>query len=99
MAQTAQATAPPANAPGKHQRKLKNYVLNLRYQLKYTLTIVGIPLVLTGGLGWVVVSKAHEASPVVQVRAMDPDDPIAADLVAQFAHNYKNMTVVLIAYR
>src|SRR3954470_24732930 len=96
MAQTAQATAPAAR-PG-YRRSWKNYFLNLRYQLKYTLTIVGISLVLTGGLGYVVMSKAHEASRVVQVRAMDPEDVLAQELVAQFAHNDKIMMLVLIAF-
>jgi hypothetical protein len=98
MAETAQATAPPAKAPAKHQRKLRNYFLNLRYQLKYTLTIVGISVVLTGGLGYVVMSKAHEASRVVQVRAMDPEDVLAQELVQQFAHNDRVMMLVLIGF-
>ena len=96
MAQTAQATAAPAKPA--YKRSWKNYLLNLRYQLKYTLTIVGISLVLTGGLGYVVISKAHEASRVVQVRAMDPTDELAQQLVAQFARNDKIMMIVLISF-
>jgi nitrogen fixation/metabolism regulation signal transduction histidine kinase len=96
MAQTAQATA--AAAKPAYKRSWKNYLLNLRYQLKYTLTIVGISLVLTGGLGYVVISKAHEASRVVQVRAMDPTDELAQQLVAQFARNDKIMMIVLISF-
>ena len=95
MAQTAEAAAPPRPS-GKSQRKLKNYLLNLRYQLRYTMTIVGISLCLTGGLGYVVMSKAHEASRVVQVRAMDPTDELAQQLAAQFARNDKIMMLVLI---
>src|SRR6478609_4759104 len=96
MAQTAQATAAAAR-PG-YRRSWKNYLLNLRYQLKYTLTIVGISLVLTGGLGYVVMSKAHEASRVVQVRAMDPTDELAQQLAAQFAHNDRVLMLTLIAF-
>jgi hypothetical protein len=95
MAQTAQAMT--ATKPA-YKRSWKNYLLNLRYQMKYTLTIVGISLVLTGGLGYVVISKAHEASRVVQVRAMDPTDELAQQLVAQFARNDKIMMVVLITF-
>jgi len=97
MAETAEAAAPPKPS-GKSQRKLKNYLLNLRYQLRYTMTIVGISLCLTGGLGYVVMSKAHEASRVVQVRAMDPTDEMAQQLVQQFEHNDKVMMVVLICF-
>jgi len=96
MAQTAQATAAPTKPA--YKRSWKNYLLNLRYQLKYTLTIVGISLVLTGGLGYVVISKAHEASRVVQVRAMDPTDELAQQLVAQFSRNDRIMMIVLICF-
>ncbi len=99
-------------AAPKYQRSIRNYLLNLRYQLKYTLTIVGISLVLTGSLGWVVMSKAHEAtrnqqeaSRVVQVRAMDSTDEMAQQLKAQFEkndavfeHNDKVMRLALIGF-
>jgi hypothetical protein len=97
MAETAQATAPP-QAKVKHQRHLRNYLLNKGLQLRFTLIIVAISATLTGGLGWVVMSKAHEASRVVQVRAMDPTDEMAQQLVAQFAHNDKVMLAVLISF-
>jgi hypothetical protein len=95
MADTAQAGAPPR---GTYKRSIRNYLLNLRYQLRYTLTIVGVSLILTGGLGYVVMSKAHEASRVVQVRAMDPTDELAQQLVAQFQHNDRVMMAVLIIF-
>jgi hypothetical protein len=83
---------------GKGQRHLKNYLLNIRYQLRFTLTIVGISAALTGGLGYVVMSKAHEASRVVQVRAMDPTDELAQQLAGQFARNDQVMTIALVAF-
>lgn len=99
MAETAQAQAPAQpQAPAKYQRKMRNYLLNLRYQLKYTLTIVGISAALTGGLGYFIMSKAHEASRVVQVRALDPDDTFAAELATQFAHNDRIILMVLIGF-
>ena len=96
MAETAQAAAPPQAA--KHQRHLRNYLLNKGLQLRFTLIIVAISATLTGGLGYVVMSKAHEASRVVQVRAMDPTDEMAQQLVQQFEHNDKVMMVVLICF-
>jgi hypothetical protein len=83
---------------GKSQRQLKNYLLNLRYQLKFTLTIVGISAALTGGLGYFVMYKAHEASRLVEVRAMDPTDDLAQQLAQQFARNDRLLTIVLIAF-
>jgi hypothetical protein len=85
-------------ADERYQRRIRNYLLNLRYQLKYTLTIVGVSLVLTAGLGWVVISKAHEASRVVQVRAMDPTDELAQQLAQQFARNDRLMIIVLVGF-
>jgi hypothetical protein len=98
MAETAQAAAAPPQGQRKYQRSLKNYLLNRGLQLRFTLIIVAISATLTGGLGWVVMSKAHEASRVVQVRAMDPTDEMAQQLVTQFAHNDKVMLVVLVAF-
>jgi hypothetical protein len=99
MAETAQAAAPTQPPPPqKHQRHLRNYLLNRSLQLRFTVIIVAISTVLTGGLGWVVLSKAHEASRVVQVRAMDPTDEVAQQLVTQFARNDRIITGVLIAF-
>jgi hypothetical protein len=98
MAETAQAAAPPSSTGGKHHRQLRNYLINRDLQLRFTVIIVAISAVLTGGLGWVVMSKAHEASRVVEVRAMDPTDEMAQQLVAQFAHNDRVLTLVLFAF-
>jgi hypothetical protein len=99
MAETAQADAPSVNpAPKKHQRQLRNYLLNQRYQLRFTLTIVGISLALTAGLGYFVMYKAHEASRVVKVRALDPTDELAQELVRQFARNDAVLMMVLVAF-
>ena len=83
---------------GKSQRKMRNYLLDLRYQLKFTLTMVGVACALTTALGWVIMSKAHEASRVVQVRALDPTDDLAQQLVQQMARNDRLMIFVLIGF-
>jgi hypothetical protein len=80
------------------QRHWRNYLLDRGYQLRFTLIIVGISATLTSVLGWFVLSKAHEASRVVQVRAMDPSDELAHQLQAQFAHNDQRMTIALIVF-
>src|SRR5262245_24797105 len=98
MGDTAPAAAPAVGKPQGHQRHLRNYLLNARYQLRYTLTIVGIALALTGGLGYVVMSKTHEATRLVEVRAMDPTDELAQQLVQQMAVNDRIVMFVLIAF-
>ncbi len=82
----------------RSQRHWRNYLLDRGYQLRFTLTIVGISAALTSVLGWFVLSKAHEASRVVQVRAMDPADELAHQLQVQFAHNDQRMTVALVIF-
>lgn len=81
-----------------HKRSLRNYLLNSSYQLRFTGVIVVISAILTGGLGYFVMSKAHEASRVVSVRAMDPTDPLAQELAQQFARNDRILLVILIAF-
>ena len=84
--------------PQGYKRSVRNYLLNSSYQLRFTGVIVVISAILTGGLGYFVMSKAHEASRVVSVRAMDPTDPLAQDLAQQFAHNDRILMIILIAF-
>ncbi|MBX3126874.1 MAG: HAMP domain-containing protein [Polyangiaceae bacterium] len=64
----AQAGAAPAAATGRHQRQLKNYLLDKHFQLKYTGYLVAIALILSLALGLVlwrtsraVIAQSHEA--------------------------------------
>jgi ABC-type multidrug transport system fused ATPase/permease subunit len=98
MAETAQAQAPPAKAGGRHQRRLRNYLLNSHLQLKFTFIMVAISAVLTGSLGSFIMYKQKEASRLVAVRAMDPTDELAQELVSQFARNDQVMMALLIAF-
>jgi nitrogen fixation/metabolism regulation signal transduction histidine kinase len=84
--------------PQGYKRSLRNYLLNSSYQLRFTGVIVVISAILTGGLGYLVLHNAHEASRVVQVRAMDPTDELAQQLVQQFAHGDRILMVTLIAF-
>jgi len=47
----AEAATAPARAGGRHQRRLRNYLLDTRFQLKYTAYLVVIAIVLSGSLG------------------------------------------------
>lgn len=64
----AEASAAPAAAGGRHQRRLRNYLLDQRFQLKYTGYLVAIAVVLSAALGLVlwrtsraVIAQSHEA--------------------------------------
>jgi hypothetical protein len=84
--------------PQGYKRSVRNYLLNSSYQLRFTGVIVVIAAVLTGGLGYFVMSKAREASRLVSVRAMDPTDELAQQLAAQFAHNDRILMLILVAF-
>ena len=62
MTSEAKATA----APPQHKRHLKNFLLDKSYQLRYTAVIVLISAALTTGLGFLVVSKAREATRTIE---------------------------------
>ena len=81
-----------------YKRSLRNYLLNSSYQLRFTGVIVVISAILTGGLGYFVMSKAREASRVVSVQAMDPENVLANQLAQQFAHNDRILMFVLIGF-
>ena len=47
-----------------YKRSWKNLLLNKRYQLRFTLFMVGLATILMLGLGWRVMKKANEATTV-----------------------------------
>jgi hypothetical protein len=98
MPETLQATSSAAPASPKPHRQLRNYLLDLRYQLRFTLTMVVLAVLLTVGLGYFVMSNAHEASRVVKVQALDPTDQLAQQLAEQFAHRDHVMLLVLVGF-
>lgn len=46
-------TKPPAKATGRHQRSIKNLLLDKKFQLKYTGYLMGIAFILSASLGFV----------------------------------------------
>ena len=78
------AAAPTAEKTGRHQRSVKNYLLDKRFQLKYTAFIVGVALVISVILGAFLVRTSsevvEESKKVSQVATKNiTDDPIYAD--------------------
>lgn len=53
------ATAPAAAAGGRHQRRLKNYLLDSHFQLKYTAYLVGIAVILSAALGFILLRTSQ----------------------------------------
>ncbi|HEX7666315.1 MAG TPA: hypothetical protein VF407_17435 [Polyangiaceae bacterium] len=88
---TSAPSAPPIPKTGKHQRSVKNYLIDSRFQLKYTGFIVGVTLAISVVLGIVlyqtsgavvsesqkVVDESKKVSEVVQMNIKD--DPIYSE--------------------
>lgn len=53
-----------------NQRKIRNYLLNRGYQLRYTAVMVLLSAVLTAGLGYVWFAQVQETSRTIEVRAL-----------------------------
>ncbi|CAN5492315.1 hypothetical protein BH09MYX1_BH09MYX1_28030 [soil metagenome] len=76
--------AAPAEKTGRHQRSVKNYLIDKRFQLKYTALIVGVALVISVILGVFLIRTSSEvideSKKVSQVATKNiTDDPIYAD--------------------
>ncbi|HEX7671622.1 MAG TPA: HAMP domain-containing protein [Polyangiaceae bacterium] len=54
------ATSIPASPSGRHQRRLRNYILDAHFQLKYAGYLVGIAFVLSASLG-IILWRTSEA--------------------------------------
>src|ERR1017187_6879928 len=94
---TSAPTADPAPKPaqpaqdGRHNRSMKNYLIDSRFQLKYTSFIVGVSLVICGIMGvflyntsGAVVDESQkvvdESKKVSEVVGMNiKDDPVYSD--------------------
>jgi len=53
-----------------HKRRLRNYLLNRNYQLRYTLIMVVISSLLTAGLGYVWYQQMRVTSRTIEVKAL-----------------------------
>lgn len=67
-----------------YKRKVKNYLLDVGLQLRYTATIVVVAVFLTAGLGYKMYQATRDISTVILFRGL-ADPVIAEELKAQFA--------------
>src|SRR5204863_483857 len=76
-----------ASAPRPvYKRKVRNYLLDVGLQLRYTATIVVVAIFLTGGLGFKMYQATRDVSKVILWTSLV--DPSSADeLQAQFANS------------
>jgi hypothetical protein len=81
--------------PPRIRRRMRNLLLD-RMQLRYTAVIVVVTGALVSGFGALIYNGAREASQLVQIRAMDPSDELAQQLVNEFAARDKLTLAALV---
>jgi hypothetical protein len=68
----------------KYKRRMRNYLLDVGLQLRYTMTIVIVAVFLTGGLGYKMYQATRDISKVIELSGM-ADPSVADELQGQFA--------------
>jgi hypothetical protein len=68
----------------KYRRRMRNYLLDVGLQLRYTMTIVIVAVFLTGGLGYKMYQATRDISKVIELSGM-ADPSVADELQTQFA--------------
>jgi hypothetical protein len=77
-------TAQSADGAQKYRRRMKNYLLDVGLQLRYTMTIVIVAVFLTAGLGYKMYQATRDTSKVIELSGM-ADPTVAGELRGQFA--------------
>src|SRR5262245_58681293 len=97
MDEQTQLPAPPTQFSGK--RHLRHFLLN-RIQLRYTAVIVLLSACLTGGLGYLVISKMHEATETARLTVLGSvDDPLMRDhILESFQHTDRTWLIILVGF-
>ncbi len=53
---------PPDQPGGKHQRRIANYLIDKRLQLRYVLIVLGVSLIISSVLGYLIYQQEHRAT-------------------------------------
>lgn len=77
-------TAQTAIGAPKYRRKMRNYLLDVGLQVRYTMTIVIVAVFLTAGLGYKMYQATRDISKVIELSGM-ADPAVAGELQGQFA--------------
>jgi hypothetical protein len=87
MTSTENLPAPEAgvgSSAQKYRRRMRNYLLDVGLQLRYTMTIVIVAVFLTAGLGYKMYQATRDISKVIELSGM-ADPSVADELQGQFA--------------
>jgi hypothetical protein len=75
-----------SGTPLRHQRKLRNYLLDAGLQVRYTAFIIAVAIFLTGVLGYKIFEATRETSKLILMTGL-VDPAMASDLETHFRAN------------
>lgn len=75
-----------AAGPPKYKRKLRNYLIDVGLQIRYTVFIIAVAVFLTGVLGYKIYEAVRDTSKVIWMTGL-VDPASAGELSAQFREN------------
>ncbi len=81
----AEAEAIPVGSP-RYKRRLRNYLIDVGLQIRYTLFIILVAAFLTGVLGWKIYEATRDTSKIIWMTGL-VDPTSAGELQAQFQSN------------
>ncbi len=83
---SANAESLPKQTGGPPKRRLRNFLLNPRFQLKYTGMVVGVTVIVASALGWQAYNYSKSMTEMLNANAMlDAADDEAAELILNAA--------------
>jgi hypothetical protein len=88
MTRLQSTTTTTSTSTPKYRRRMRNYLLDVGLQIRYTMTIVLIAVFLTAGLGYKMYQATRDTSRVIELSGM-ADPAIAGELRGQFASGDK----------
>lgn len=92
----------PRARSGRHQRKIANYLIDKRLQLRYVLAVLVVSLLISGTLGYLIYQQEHRATAdlVAGLSDLTDDDPGLADFqretAADIAHRDRNLVLQMV---
>jgi hypothetical protein len=91
---------PDATSPGspvRHQRKLRNYLLDVGLQVRYTAFIIAVAIFLTAVLGYKIYEATRDTSKVIFMTGL-VDPAITQELQAQFRNNDRIVLLGIVGF-
>src|SRR5262245_38509070 len=81
----------------RYKRKLRNYLIDVGLQIRYTAVIIVVAVLLTAGLGYYLYDATQDISKIIWMTGL-VDPASAGDLQAQFRANDRVILFTIVAF-